>query len=100
MIAIGELRDRETIATALTAAETGHLVLGTLHTRTACSTVERILDVFTADQQPQIRAQLSSILVAVISQMLLPGRIGADSSWPTKRSSPRRRCAPRSGKET
>jgi len=72
VILIGEMRDRETIQAALTAAETGHLVFGTLHTNSAPGTINRIIDVFPADAQPQVRAQLSTSLVAVISQALLP----------------------------
>ncbi|WP_010099172.1 type IV pilus twitching motility protein PilT [Ornithinibacillus scapharcae] len=71
VILVGEMRDLETISTAITAAETGHLVLGTLHTKDAVSTIERIIDVFPPEQQEQIRIQLSSILKAVISQRLL-----------------------------
>lgn len=71
VILIGEMRDLETISTAITAAETGHLVLGTLHTTDAVSTIERIIDVFPSEQQMQIRIQLSTILKAVISQRLL-----------------------------
>lgn len=74
IILVGELRDFETISIALTAAETGHLVLGTLHTSSAASTVERIIDVFPSIQQDQVRTQLASALVAVISQRLLPKR--------------------------
>lgn len=72
VILIGEMRDQETIKAALTAAETGHLVLGTLHTNSAPGTINRIIDVFKGDEQPQIRAQLASSLVAVISQVLIP----------------------------
>lgn len=72
VILVGELRDLETIHTAITAAETGHLVLGTLHTSSAASTVDRIIDVFPANQQPQIRLQLASVLIGVISQRLFP----------------------------
>ncbi len=72
VILIGEMRDQETIQAALTAAETGHLVFGTLHTNSAPGTINRIIDVFPGDSQPQIRAQLSTSLVAVISQALLP----------------------------
>jgi len=72
VILIGEMRDKETVAAALTAAETGHLVFGTLHTNSASQTVNRIIDVFSGDEQPQIRAMISSSLVAVISQVLLP----------------------------
>lgn len=71
VIMIGELRDAETIQLALTAAETGHLVISTLHTNDASSTIKRILDVFSADQQNQIRVQLASVLVGVISQQLV-----------------------------
>jgi len=72
IIVIGEMRDLETIAAALTAAETGHLVLATLHTNGAAGTVSRIVDVFPAQQQAQIRLQLASTLRAVITQKLLP----------------------------
>ncbi len=81
VILIGEMRDHETVGAALTAAETGHLVFGTLHTNSAPETINRIIDVFSGDEQPQIRAQLATSLVAVISQALLPriggGRIAA-----------------------
>jgi len=72
VILIGELRDQETIQIALTAAETGHLVLGTLHTQGAASTVNRIIDVFPSEQQAQIRVQLGDTLQGVISQTLVP----------------------------
>ena len=72
IILIGEMRDKETISAALTAAETGHLVFATLHTNSAPGTVNRIIDVFGGDEQPQVRAMLSSSLVAVISQALVP----------------------------
>ncbi len=75
IILIGEMRDQETVGAALTAAETGHLVFGTLHTNSAPETINRIIDVFSGEEQPQIRAQLATSLVAVISQALLP-RIG------------------------
>ena len=75
VILIGEMRDKETIGAALTAAETGHLVFGTLHTNSAPGTINRIIDVFSGEEQPQIRAQLASSLVAVISQTLIP-RVG------------------------
>ena len=79
---VGEMRDTETIASALTAAETGHLVLATLHTNDACQTVDRIVDVFPPHQQSQIRQQVAASLLAVVSQRLLPrsdgnGRIAA-----------------------
>ncbi|MFN7959672.1 MAG: type IV pilus twitching motility protein PilT [Thermoanaerobaculia bacterium] len=82
VIVIGELRDLETIALALTAAETGHLVFGTLHTGSALRTVNRLLGVFPPNQQPQVRTMLSESLRAVVSQRLLPradgsGRVGA-----------------------
>jgi twitching motility protein PilT len=72
VILVGEMRDLETIRTVLTAAETGHLVLTTVHTNDAAQTVHRIVDVFPADQQPQIRQQLSMALSAIIYQQLLP----------------------------
>jgi len=72
IILIGEMRDAETIGAALTAAETGHLVFGTLHTNSAPGTINRIIDVFTGEAQAQIRAQLASSLVAVVSQTLIP----------------------------
>lgn len=72
IILVGEMRDLETISLALTAAETGHLVMGTLHTSSASQTVDRIVDVFPGDQQQQIRIQLSNSLVAVFSQTLVP----------------------------
>ncbi len=81
IILIGEMRDQETVGAALTAAETGHLVFGTLHTNSAPETINRIIDVFSGEEQPQIRAQLATSLVAVISQALLPrvggGRVAA-----------------------
>lgn len=70
VILVGEMRDLETIQTAITAAETGHLVLGTLHTSSAPATINRIIDVFPPSQQPQVRIQLASVLVSVISQRL------------------------------
>jgi twitching motility protein PilT len=72
VILVGELRDLETIATALTAAETGHLVLATLHTQDAVQTVDRVIDVFPAHQQQQVRIQLAGSLQAIVSQQLLP----------------------------
>jgi len=81
-ILVGEMRDLETIATAITAAETGHLVFATLHTSGAAETINRVVDAFPTNQQAQIRTQLSSSLIAVISQSLLPtadgkGRVAA-----------------------
>lgn len=72
VILVGEMRDIDTISIAITAAETGHLVLSTLHTTGAASTIDRVIDVFTPHQQQQIRIQLSVILQGVISQQLLP----------------------------
>ncbi len=72
VILVGEMRDLETIQTAITAAETGHLVLGTLHTSSAPATINRIIDVFPPSQQPQVRIQIASVLVSIISQRLFP----------------------------
>jgi twitching motility protein PilT len=72
VILVGEMRDLETISTALTAAETGHLVFGTLHTQSAPSTIDRIIDVFPAEQQEQVRIQIASSLQGVVTQALLP----------------------------
>ncbi len=72
IILIGEMRDAETIGAALTAAETGHIVFGTLHTNSAPGTINRIIDVFTGEEQAQTRAQLASSLIAVVSQTLIP----------------------------
>ncbi|MFD1851894.1 type IV pilus twitching motility protein PilT [Oceanobacillus bengalensis] len=82
IILVGEMRDHETISTAITAAETGHLVLATLHTNSAAQTINRIIDVFPPHQQGQIRIQLASVLSGIISQRLMPtadrtGRIAA-----------------------
>ncbi|MEG1479560.1 MAG: type IV pilus twitching motility protein PilT [Kiritimatiellia bacterium] len=82
VILVGEMRDLETIGAAISAAETGHLVFGTLHTTGAAATVDRIIDSFPTNQQEQVRTQLSMSLVAVISQVLLPrvdkpGRVAA-----------------------
>lgn len=76
VILVGEMRDHETIATAMTAAETGHLVLATLHTPDAPQTIDRIIDVFEPRQQPQIRSQLATVLVGVVAQRLLPSARG------------------------
>ena len=72
VILVGEMRDLETISTAITAAETGHLVFSTLHTIGAAATIDRIIDVFPPHQQQQIRVQLATVLEAVISQQLVP----------------------------
>ena len=81
IIVIGEMRDAESISIALTAAETGHLVLSTLHTNSASQTIDRIIDTFPADQQNQIRAQLATTLLGTVSERLVPrirgGRIPA-----------------------
>jgi len=75
-IMIGEMRDAASIATALTAAETGHLVFSTLHTNSASQTIDRIIDSFPAEQQSQIASQLSAVLVGIVSQRLLPRSAG------------------------
>jgi twitching motility protein PilT len=72
IIMVGEMRDLETIESAVTAAETGHLVYGTLHTSSAAGTMNRLIDAFPTNQQEQIRAQLSTALIAVLCQALLP----------------------------
>jgi len=72
VILVGEMRDLETIAAALTIAETGHLVLATLHTNSAAESINRIIDVFPSSQQPQVRAQLAFVLEGVVTQSLLP----------------------------
>src|SRR5436189_2679993 len=82
VILLGEMRDLETIGTALTAAETGHLVFGTLHTQSAPGTIDRIIDVFAAEQQEQVRVQIAGTLQGVVTQSLLPtadgkGRVAA-----------------------
>ncbi len=81
VILVGEMRDLETISLALTAAETGHLVFATLHTTDASQTIDRVVDVFPADQQEMVRTQLGSVLAAVVCQTLLPrvggGRVAA-----------------------
>lgn len=81
VVLIGEMRDLETIASAITIAETGHLVFATLHTNSASQSIDRMIDVFPPHQQPQIRAQLANILMAIVSQRLIPtiggGRIAA-----------------------
>jgi twitching motility protein PilT len=81
IILVGEMRDLETIEAAITAAETGHIVFGTLHTTSAAKTVDRIIDVFPTNQQEQIRTQLSTSIIGILSQALLPkiggGRVAA-----------------------
>ena len=104
VILVGEMRDLETIETALTAAETGHLVMSTLHTLDATETINRIISVFPPYQQKQVRLQLGCVLRAVISQRLVPradgkGRVrrgrGAQGHRPRARAASRTRTAPR-----
>src|SRR6187549_306942 len=76
VILLGEMRDLETISTAITAAETGHLVFATLHTQSAPSTIDRIIDVFPAEQQAQVRMQLANTLQGIVTQTLVPTRDG------------------------
>ncbi|KKR28623.1 MAG: Twitching motility protein [Candidatus Woesebacteria bacterium GW2011_GWA1_39_8] len=76
VVLIGEMRDRETIASAITVAETGHLVFATLHTNSAAQTVDRVVDVFPEEQQEQVRLQLSSVIEAVFSMRLIPSTGG------------------------
>ena len=99
VILVGEMRDLETIQTALTAAETGHLVFATLHTQDAPQSIDRMIDVFPAHQQQQIRTQLATTIQGIVTQQLLPrasglGRVVVlrEYSWP------RRRCATSSGR--
>ena len=81
VVLVGEMRDHETIAAALTLAETGHLVFGTLHTRSAPATIDRVVDVFPPEQQEQIRVMFSNSIQAIVAQQLIPmlggGRVGA-----------------------
>jgi twitching motility protein PilT len=77
IILVGEMRDRETIATAITAAETGHLVLSTLHTPDAAHSIDRLIDVFPPHQQQQIKVQLSGVLRGIVSQRLIPRADGS-----------------------
>ncbi len=77
VVLIGEMRDQETVSAALTIAETGHLVFGTLHTNSAVSSITRIIDVFPAHQQEQVRVQLSMGLIAILSQQLMPRATGS-----------------------
>ena len=93
VIMVGEMRDLETIQLALTAAETGHLVLGTLHTGNAPRTLDRVLDVFPTDQRDQIRIMVSESLRGILSQQLVPRADGADvcshsNCWSTPRPFP------------
>ncbi len=77
VIVIGELRDRETVSLAITAAETGHLVFGTMHTTSAARTIDRVLDVFPPDEQPQIRSMISESIRGIICQQLIPRKDGS-----------------------
>lgn len=78
VILLGEMRDHETISIAMTAAETGHLILSTLHTLGAANTIDRVIDAFPPNQQQQIRTQLSMVLDAVICQQLVPTLDGGE----------------------
>ena len=99
VILVGEMRDLETIQTALTAAETGHLVFATLHTQDAPQSIDRIIDVFPAHQQQQIRVQLAASLQGICTQQLLPHRRRQRPRASRPRcSSPRRRSATSSGR--
>ncbi|HLJ61989.1 MAG TPA: type IV pilus twitching motility protein PilT [bacterium] len=89
VVLIGEMRDLETIAAALTIAETGHLVFATLHTATAAQCIDRIIDVFPPHQQPQIRTQLSSVLEAVIAQQLVPNERYVGARRPAEQAAAR-----------
>ena len=82
VVLIGEMRDLETISAAITMAETGHLVFATLHTNSAAQSIDRLIDVFPAHQQPQVRAQLASILMAICSQRLVPAVAGGRIAVP------------------
>ncbi|MFB6373481.1 MAG: type IV pilus twitching motility protein PilT [Bradymonadaceae bacterium] len=84
VVLIGEMRDLETIEAALTISETGHLTFGTLHTNSCVQTISRIIDVFPPHQQPQVRAQLSFVLEAVISQQLIPHKSGEGRALATE----------------
>src|SRR5690606_29309596 len=78
VILVGEMRDQETIATAISAAETGHFVMSTVHTVTAAQTIDRVIDSFPPHQQHQVRAQLANILQAIVCQQLLPSMDGIE----------------------
>ncbi len=100
VILVGELRDLETIQAAVTAAETGHLVFGTLHTTGAAETIDRIIDAFPTDQQEQVRTQLATTLVAVISQVLMQrhDKAGRVAAFEIMISTPSIRASIRDGK--
>ena len=93
VILVGEMSDLETISTALTAAETGHLVFATLHTQDTAQTVDRIVDVFPPEQQQQVRVQLSVALQGIVTQQLLPTADGQAAAAPPRCSCRRRRSA-------
>ena len=84
MILVGEMRDAETMSAALTAAETGHLVLSSLHTNDTSQSISRILDIFPAGHQSQIRQQLSLALVAIVTQQLVPAADNAAAIPPSR----------------
>ena len=88
IVLVGEMRDLETIESALRIAETGHLTLATLHTNSAASTINRIIDVFPSDQQAQVRAQLSLVLEGILCQALLPRSEGKRKSYGARSSFP------------
>ena len=92
VILLGEMRDLETISTAITAAETGHLVFATLHTQDAPSTIDRLIDVFPAAQQEQIRVQLAATIQGIVTQTLLPTVDGKGPRGRPRDPAPRRRC--------
>ena len=96
VIVIGEMRDLETIAAALTVAETGHLVFATLHTANAAQSIDRVIDVFPPHQQQQIRVQLSGVLESVLSQQLLP-LLPADRPAANSQATMKSKAAPRGG---
>ena len=93
VILVGEMRDLETISTALTAAETGHLVFATLHTQSAPQTIDRIIDVFPAAQQDQVRVQLAGTLQGIVTQNLVPTADGGGPDRGARDPDPRRRRA-------
>ena len=98
VILVGEMRDLETIATALTAAETGHLVFATLHTQDAPQSIDRIIDVFPAHQQQQIRVQLAASLQGICTQQLLRTADGSSRAVAAEVLVATRRCATSSGR--
>ncbi len=97
IVLIGEMRDQETVQTGLELSETGHLTFATLHTSDAVQTVNRIIDIFPPEQQPQIRTQLGFVLEAVVCQQLLKTKDGRAAAWPRRSSSPPRASGQTSG---